>query len=215
MKKNVLIIGGGGNASVVGYAILDANRRGHDTLVFCGYVNDRDNVAEIEGFPVLGGLNDVERLISEGFYFINTIGKIGGQKERIDLINSLPIPDERWVTFIHPTAYVAPNVKLGKGCVVMPNVSISPGTVIGNHTRIMINAVIGHNNFIGDFCFFAAASCTGAHLNIGNGVFVSLNATTREFLTLGNYATLGMGAVLTKDIGENEIWVGNPAKRLA
>lgn len=212
MSKKVLIMGGGGNASVIAFAMIDAYNRGAKELEFCGYINDRDGVNEIEGYPVFGGLKDIPRLIEEGYYFINAIGKIGFQEERIELIESLNIPDERYVTFIHPLAYVAPNVKLGVGCVVLPNVSISPGTVIGNHTRVMINAIIGHNNSIGKFCFFAASSCTGGYLNIKDGVFVSLNATIREFLTLESYSTVGMGAVLTKSMKESEIWVGNPAK---
>ena len=35
-----------------------------------------------------------------------------------------------------------------------------------------------------------------------------------EEFTIGKNATLGMGSVLTKNIGENEIWVGIPAKFL-
>ncbi len=214
MSKKVLIMGGGGNASVIGYAILDANLRGDKSLEFIGYINDRDEVKEIEGYPVVGGLNDIPKFIEEGYYFINAIGKIGVQEDRIKLLESLEIPDERYVTFVHPLAYVAPNVELGVGCVVMPNVSISPGTKIGKCTRIMVNAIIGHNNNIGEYCFFAAHSCTGAHLNIKDGVFVSLNATVREFLTLESYSTVGMGAVLLKDTQNNEVWVGNPAKKL-
>ena len=212
MSKKILIMGGGGNASVIAFAIIDAYNRGCKELQFYGYINDRDQVDEIEGYPVLGGLKDIPKLINEDYYFINAIGKIGFQEERIELIESLNIPDERYVTFIHPLAYVAPNVKIGIGCVVLPNASISPGTTIGNHTRVMINAIIGHNNSIGKFCFFSASSCTGAYLTIEDGVFVSLNATIREFLTLSRYATLGMGSVLTKSIGESEIWIGNPAK---
>ena len=214
MSKKVLIMGGGGNASVIAFAIIDANLRGDKSLEFVGYINDRDEVNEIEGYPVVGGLKDIPDLINQDYYFINAIGKIGVQKDRIALLESLNIPDERYVTFIHPLAYVAPNVRLGPGCVVMPNVSISPGTRIGKCTRVMVNAIIGHNNNIGEYCFFAAHSCTGAYLNIRDGVFVSLNATVREFLTLESYSTVGMGAVLTKSIGENEIWIGNPARKL-
>lgn len=207
-------MGGGGNASVIAFAIIDANLRGDKSLNFIGYINDRDGVDEIEGYPVVGGLKDIPKLIEEDYYFINAIGKIGLQEDRINLLESLKIPDERYVTFVHPLAYVAPNVVLGSGCVVMPNVSISPGTKIGKCTRIMVNAIIGHNNIIGEYCFFAAHSCTGAYLNIKDGVFVSLNATVREFLTLESYSTVGMGAVLTKPTGKNEIWIGNPARIL-
>jgi sugar O-acyltransferase (sialic acid O-acetyltransferase NeuD family) len=213
--KKVLLLGGLGNASVIAFAIIDAYNRGQKDLEFCGYVNDRDGVSEIEGYPVVGGLKDIPRLLDEGYYFINAIGRIGAQAERISLIEDLGIPDDRYVTFIHPLAYIAPGVKMGPGCAVLPNASISPGTVLGKGCRVMINAIIGHNNVIGDYCFFAASSCTGAYLKIGDGVFVSLNATIREDLTLANYSTVGMGAVLTKSTGENEIWIGNPAKHFA
>lgn len=212
MRKKVLIMGGGGNASVIAYAMIDANARGFDEYEFYGYLNDRDGVSEIEGHPVVGGLSDIEKFVNDGYYFINAIGKIGYQEERIAMIEALGIPKERYATFVHPLAYVAPNVEVGYGSVVLPNVSISPGTKIGRHCRVMVNAIIGHNNSIGDYCFFAASSCTGAYLKIGNGVFVSLNATVREFLVLEDYSTVGMGAVQVKNVNKGEIWIGNPAK---
>jgi sugar O-acyltransferase (sialic acid O-acetyltransferase NeuD family) len=213
MSRKVLIIGGGGNATVIAFAIVDTFNSGGD-LEFIGYINDRDNICDLEGYPVVGGLSDIPKLVDSGYYFINSIGRIGVQNERMELIESLGIPDERYVTFIHPRAYVAPTVKLGVGCVVLANATISPGTTLGKNCRVMANAMIGHNNIIGDYCFFAASSCTGAHLKIGNGVFVSLNATLREFLTIRDYSTIGMGAVLLNDTETNEIWVGNPAKIL-
>ncbi|MBK6345982.1 MAG: hypothetical protein IPF68_08575 [Bacteroidales bacterium] len=75
MKKKVLIMGGGGNASVIAFAIIDASKRWNSELEFVGYINDRDNVSEIEGYPVIGGLRDIPDLIREDYYFINSIGK--------------------------------------------------------------------------------------------------------------------------------------------
>ena len=51
-------------------------------------------------------------------------------------------------------------------------------------------------------------------LSVGKGVHIGLNSTIREHITIGDFATIGMGAVLTKNVGEKEIWVGNPAKFL-
>ena len=72
----------------------------------------------------------------------------------------------------------------------------------------------GHDNEIGEFTHIAAQACVGSYLKIGRGVHIGLNSTIRENITIGDYATIGMGAVLTKDVGEKEIWVGNPAKFL-
>jgi sugar O-acyltransferase (sialic acid O-acetyltransferase NeuD family) len=215
MAKKILILGGLGNGSVIANAIVDANKRGDREWGFAGYLNDRLEIGEkIENYPVLGKTLNVQKFIQEGYYFINTIFRIDGQQERIDMFENFPIPQDRLATFIHPMTYIAPNVKLGNGTVVMPNVSISSGTEFGNGCLIMVGVSIGHDNKIGKYCHFAAQSCVGAYTQIGEGAHIGLNATTRENISIGKNATLGMGSVLTKSIGDNEIWVGNPAKFL-
>lgn len=207
--KKVLILGGKGTASVIGHSIVHANQIGYDEYTFAGFVNDHET--EIDGYPVLGKFSDVERLIKEGYYFINTVYKIGGQEERVELFEKLSIPDENLCTFVHPFAYVAPGVKLAPGCVVSPNASISAMTEIGKCSLIMNNVSIGHDNKIGDYNFFTANSCLGSYIQTGYSVWFGLNCTVRGKLTIGNKAAIGIGAVVTKSIGENEIWVGNPA----
>lgn len=213
--KKVIIIGGLGNGSVIANAMIDAQKRGGCEWEFAGYLNDRTKPGDtIDDLPVLGPLSDTRKFLEQGYYFINTILRIDGQNERIKLFEDLGIPDDKLAIFIHPLSYVAPDVKFGPGCVIMPNVSVSSGTVFGKGCLVMVGATIGHNDQIGNYCHFAAQCCTGAYLKIADGVHIGLNATIREDLTIGKNATLGMGSVLTKNIGENEIWVGNPAKFL-
>ena len=215
MRKKIIILGGLGNGSVIANAIVDASNRGYKEWEFVGYLNDRKEIGEkIQGFPVLGKLNDVIHFVEEGFYFVNTIYRIDGQKDRIDMFEKLEIPMDRLATFVHPMTYIAPNVKLGPGTVIMPNVSISSGAILGKGCLIMVAATIGHDTILGEYCHVAAQACVGAYLNIGCGVHIGLNSTIRENISIGQIATVRMGAVLTKDVGENDIWVGNPAKFL-
>jgi len=215
MSKKVIILGGIGNGSVIANAIVDANHRSDHEWEFAGYLNDRIAVDNnIESYPVLGKLVDWTKFADEGCFFINTIFRIDGQQQRIDLFENLNIPDDKLATFVHPMAYVAPNALLGPGTVVMPNAAISSATSFAKGCLIMVGATIGHDNKIGKYCHFAAQCCVGAYMNIGDGVHIGLNATTRENLAIGKNSALGMGSVLTKDIGDNEIWVGNPAKFL-
>ncbi|MBN1326995.1 MAG: acetyltransferase [Candidatus Cloacimonetes bacterium] len=215
MGKGVIILGGLGNGSVVASAILDARKNNSSEWEFAGYLNDRiETGRKIEGLPVLGKLDQVGNFLERGYYFINTIYRIEGQKERIQLFESLKIPEERMATFIHPTAYIAPDVEIGNGTAILPQVIISPGVKIGRCCLIMSGAFIGHNDFIDDHCHLAAQSCLSSMISIGRGVHIGLNATVREGLKIGAYATLGMGSVLLNDIGKNEIWVGNPARFL-
>lgn len=209
--KKVLIIGDGGNACVIAFSLIDAYKKGNTDFIFSGFVSNNTEITEIEGYPIIGNLNKVQELLEKGFYFINCQDKMGSQKELMNLIDGLQIPDDRWVTFIHPMAYVDPQVKMGPGCVVFPNAIVQPGTTLGKCCTIMFGAIMGHDNLIGKFCHFDCGSISGAFLKVGDGVFVSTNATIRENCTIDNYSKIGMGAVLTKSVGEGETWVGNPA----
>ena len=211
--KKVIILGGIGNGSVIANAILHANNIGYNEWQVVGFLNDREEKgSSIEGFPILGKLSDVRKFIEQDYYFINTIYRIDGQNERLELFEAMQIPDEKLATFVHPSAYVAPSVVLGPGTVVMPQVSLSSGSVYGRGCLIMVAATVGHNNEIGDYCHIAAQACVGSYLKIGKGVHIGLNATIRENLIIGEGATVGMGAVLLKNVPAGEIWAGNPAK---
>jgi sugar O-acyltransferase (sialic acid O-acetyltransferase NeuD family) len=214
MKKKVLILGGKGNGTVVASAIIDANKRGYNEYEFVGFLNDGEEPEGcIEEYPVFDKIYNIKKYFDD-YYFINTILRIDGNMKRMNMVEELNIPLERYSTFVHPTAYVAPNVKIKPGVVIMPNASISSNTIIGKNSLIMVGATIGHNNIMGDYLHVAAQSCIGSYLTIGTGVHIGLNATIRENLVIGDNATIGMGTVLTKNVGENEIWVGNPGRFL-
>ncbi len=215
-SKKVLILGGEGNGGVIANAMADANKRGFCEWECVGFLNDGVEVGTvIDSFPVVGNIRtDIYKYLDEGYYFINTIFRIDGQGDRISMFEELNIPDDRLATFVHPTAYIAPNVEIGPGCVIMPLVAISSNTKLGKGCIVMVSASIGHDNIIENYCHIAAQACVGSFLNVGLGVHIGLNATIREHLTIGKFATVGMGAVLTKNVGESEIWAGNPARFL-
>ena len=47
---------------------------------------------------------------------------------------------------------------------------------------------------------------------IGNDVWIGSNCLVKSGVRIGDGAVLGMGSVLTKDVGDYEVWAGNPAK---
>lgn len=49
---------------------------------------------------------------------------------------------------------------------------------------------------------------------IGNDVFIGLNSLIINSVNIGNSATIGAGSVITKDIPDNELWAGNPARMI-
>ncbi|HOA19592.1 MAG TPA: CatB-related O-acetyltransferase [Sedimentibacter sp.] len=53
---------------------------------------------------------------------------------------------------------------------------------------------------------------TGQKTIIGNDVWIGNNCLIKGGIKIGNGAIIGMGSVVTKDVGDYEIWAGNPAK---
>lgn len=212
--KKLAIIGGVGAASTIAYAVIDAEKSNSSDYKFCGFINDKDEKKNIQGYHVLGGLKDIPKLLDQDYYIINTVYKIDGQVFRVNLFNDLKIPEEKLATFVHPKAYVAPNVSLNYGCVIMPNASVSSGVNFGINCRIMSGAMIGHDNAISDHSFFAANSTIGSHLEIGEASYIGLNSTLGGKLNIGKYSVIGMGSVVTKDVEPYSIVAGNPAKHM-
>jgi sugar O-acyltransferase (sialic acid O-acetyltransferase NeuD family) len=217
MSQKVLIIGGIGSGTVIAQAIIDANRRGFNDIKLEGFLNDKANAGDVlQGIPVIGKQNkeNVMKYWNQGYKFIYSLHRTDGGKIFVDLFYELGLTPDKLVTFIHPTAYIAPDTTINSGCVIMPYVMISSCAFVNINTLIMTGATIGHNTQLGKFNHIASQAVVGAHLKFGIGVHIGLNATVREYLTIGDYATLGMGAVLTKNINNGEIWAGNPAKFL-
>lgn len=217
MAQKVIIMGGVGNGTVVAQAIVDARKRGYEEYEVAGYFSDRLEVGEdIQGFPVLAKTSreNVEKFTALGYKFIWTIYRIDGQSERLTLFKDLGFSENNLATFIHPLAYVAPDVVVEPGVVIMPYAMISASAHIGMGSIIMTGATVGHDTVLGSFNHIASQAVVGAYLNVANGVHFGLNCTVREHLVIGENSTIGMGAVLTKNVGEGEIWVGNPAKML-
>ncbi len=213
MNKQIIIIGGIGNGTVIADAISDTVRQGRADLEILGFLNDRQpKGSTLENYPVLGSLQDIEHFIRLGCYFVYTIYRIDGQEERIALFDSLHIPPEQLITFVHPSAYVAPSATIGSGSIIMPLCAISAGAQIGMNCLLMASTTVGHNSILADHCHLAAQSCISSSVTLRVGVHIGLNATVGDNLEIGQYSTLGMGSVLLKNIPPQQIWVGNPAR---
>ena len=213
----VIIIGGLGSGTVIAQAIMDANNRGDLSAVVEGFMSHDKEVGElIEGIPVVvkQSKENVAKCFGEGYKFIFALHRMDGGERFTSLYDELGLGPEMMATFIHPNTYVAPNVVVKPGAIILPFVMISAGAIIGGNTLIMTGATVGHNTELADFTHVASQAVVGAYIKTSVGTHVGLNATIREYITIGKYSTIGMGSVLTKNVGDHEMWVGNPAKFL-
>lgn len=217
MKENVVIIGGKGTAVVIAEQIYDAQMRfGKDIEVLGFAFDDSAYSAGINGWPVLCGTREAYAKYKndKSVKFVFALYRSDLLEERIALRESLGIPIERFLSFIHPTAYVAKSAKLGQANIILANCAINCNVVLGNFNTMNTNSLIGHDTIVGNNNFIAAHTCIGSGLIIGNGNFTGLNCSIRNFVQMGDYNLIGMASNVVKNVSDHITLVGNPAKPL-
>jgi sugar O-acyltransferase (sialic acid O-acetyltransferase NeuD family) len=217
MKEKVVIIGGKGTAVVIAEQIYDAQTRfGRDIEVLGFAFDDPAYSAGINGWPVLCGTREAYAKYKddESVKFVFALYRSDLLEERIALRESLGIPMDRFLSFVHPTAYIAKSARLGQGNIILANCAINCNAVLGNFNTMNTNAMIGHDTVLGNNNFIAAHTCIGSGLVIGNGNFTGLNCSIRNFVQMGDYNLIGMASNVVKNVTDHTTLVGNPAKPL-
>ncbi|MCB4205442.1 N-acetyltransferase [Deferribacterales bacterium Es71-Z0220] len=120
---------------------------------------------------------------------------------------------------------VLPNAKIGNNCNINAGVFIENDVIIGNNVTIKSgvqiwdgitledNVFIGPNvTFTNDF-LPRSKQYPKEFLRtiIKKGASIGANSTIIGGITIGEYAMIGAGSVVTKDVGAQELWYGNPA----
>ena len=118
---------------------------------------------------------------------------------------------------------------IGRNCNIGQNVVISPLVVLGNNVKVQNNVSVytgvtcGDDVFLGPSCVFtnvvnprSAVSRKDQYLktHVGKGASIGANATIVCGHTIGEYAMIGAGAVVTKDIPPYALVVGNPSRQI-
>jgi len=126
-------------------------------------------------------------------------------------------------------SHIMPNCKLGENCNIGQNVVISPDVTLGNNVKVQNNVSIytgvicEDDVFLGPSMVFtnvinprSAVNRRDAYLKttVKKGASIGANATIVCGHDIGEYAFIGAGAVVTKDIPNFALVVGNPSKQI-
>lgn len=85
-------------------------------------------------------------------------------------------------------------------------------TVLGNYTKIDDHVHIGHDVQCGENVTLIAGTILGGFCVLEDNVYIGLNATLRNRITIGENTVVGMGSVVTRSFGSNQVLLGNPAR---
>lgn len=204
--KEIIIVGGGGFAKEViwlaqdcGYSvkgILDDNPDMHGTKVL--------------GVEVLGNIDSCR-----DYAHIEFILAIGTPRTRLAVHKKMQKQlNAKYATLIHPEVKHSKYVEVGTGSIICAGCILTVDIKIGQHCIINLQTTIGHESTLGDFVTIAPLVAISGNVLLDDYTEVGTHSSVRQGIEIQKGAMLGMGGVLTKNMPENSIFVGNPAKLL-
>jgi UDP-2-acetamido-3-amino-2,3-dideoxy-glucuronate N-acetyltransferase len=125
-------------------------------------------------------------------------------------------------------SHVMTGAKIGRGCNIGQNVVVSPGVIVGDNVKIQNNvslytgAILEDDVFCGPSMVFTNVTTPRSHVSrkheyrttrVKRGATLGANCTVVCGYTIGEYAFIGAGAVVTKDVRAYALVVGNPGRQ--
>jgi len=124
-------------------------------------------------------------------------------------------------------SHIMKNAVIGENCVFGQNCNVDSGVVVGNNVKVQNNTslytglIVEDNVFLGPSCVFTNVTNPRSEISrrglyektiLRRGCTIGANATILCGTTIGRYAFVGAGAVVTKDVPDYGLVVGNPAR---
>ena len=211
MNKRALIIGAGTYGEV--YASY-LNEAGYEVV---GFLDDdlSKHGNKYTGIEVIGSIRELKEI---GLFknVSSVFCPLGNNRLRVKFLQYAAELGFETPNYIHPSVNLAPNLKIGeKGIYILPHTVIMPYVTISNYCMISVNSVVSHHSYLKEGVFLSFGVNVGASLILEKYTYVGIGATIMTGVkSLGENCLIGAGAVVIKDVPNNAIMAGVPAKVL-
>lgn len=161
--------------------------------------------------PVLSFQSAVEKYGKDGIEFIIAIGEPNVK----DIVFKKLLDSGCEVTnILNPDAIKPASFTCGKGLLWHRGSGFPPAATFGNNILVQGGCIMGHGIKVGDNVVLSSHSFIGGDSIIGKNTYVGPGALLRNGITIGENVVIGMGSVVVKDVPDNVVVCGNPARIL-
>ncbi|MGH9119370.1 MAG: NeuD/PglB/VioB family sugar acetyltransferase [Acidimicrobiales bacterium] len=213
----LVIIGSGGFGRETAEVVRATNEEraaisGRNRWDVLGFLDDEPSRwgTVVSGVPVLGGIDRLAEMPATKV--VVCTGHPGDYTSKHRIVRRLGLLPDRYATIVHPTAVVPTSCQLGEGTVVLAGVVVTVDVTVGAHVGIMPLAVLTHDDLVGDFVTVGAGVRLAGGVAVETGAYLGAGCLVRENLRVGSWSLVGMGAVVTRSVGDAEVWAGVPAR---
>jgi UDP-2-acetamido-3-amino-2,3-dideoxy-glucuronate N-acetyltransferase len=186
-----------------------------------------------EGLRVLRVLDACQRSLHQGGAVVETLPAMESQRRLSYFAHESAYVDHETEigagTKIWHFAHIMRGARIGEACVIGQNVNVDGGASIGSNVKIQNNVsvytgtIVEDDVFLGPSCVLTNVSNPRSQVNrhalyentiLKRGCTIGANATVLCGVTVGFYAFVGAGSVVTRDVPDYALVVGNPARQV-
>ncbi len=200
----VIILGNGGHSKVIQDIIYSI--KGIEIIAI---LDDKYKVEKHENGIIYAPFVSLKSFLDQE---AKVVIAIGDNKLRKNIVNSIDIKKEQYLTVVHPSAVVSTSTRIGYGTVVMPNVVINAQAQIGDHCVINTGAIIEHDNQIGDYTHVSPNATLTGNVLVEEGAHIGASATIIPGIKVGGWSIVGAGSTVIHNIPSLSTVVGCPAR---
>lgn len=200
-------------------AILGASGHGKvvaDIAEICGWKTieffDDDLISKgntIGCWPVVGIIND---FLMSPLSYDGVIVGIGNNQIRNKISEEILFRKIKLTTLIHPSASVSRHAQVGPGCVIVAGAVINAYAEIGRGVIVNTNASVDHDCRIGNYVHISPGANVAGGVSIGDNSWIGIGACVKQQISIGSSVVVGAGAAVVKNIPDDSMVMGIPAR---
>jgi UDP-perosamine 4-acetyltransferase len=207
-REPVVIIGSGGHAKVV---IELIRAEGKYQIAGCTGLADRGFV--LDNVPILGTDRVLSAVLASGVK--KAFIAIGDNRLRVALLAHAQEIGFELINAVSPNAVISPSATLGKGIAIMAGAVINASAHVGDGAIINTNATVDHDCFLGNGTHICPGSTLAGKVKIGDEAFLGTGTCVVPGVRIGNRAIIGAGSVVIRDIPDDVMAIGVPARNVS
>lgn len=200
-NKPIVLVGGGGHASVLADILL---KQGRDIVAVIS-PDDITQRSVFSGIPQLLSDTDIEQFAPDQVELVNGIGMLPGSGLREKLNRCYLAMGYQFATVVADSAQVSAYARLEPGVQVFSQALIQTGAVIGAHSIINSGALVEHDCLIGGYNHIAPRAVVCGQVTTAHNVYIGAGAVVLQNRVIGRGCILGAGAQLAVDLPDDMI----------
>ena len=181
-----------------------------------GFLDDDPKLVgvKVHDIPILGPISMLSTLKSE--YDVEGVYcPLGNNKLRVEFLKRAKELGYETPNYIHPSVVISPHVTIGNGVYILLGTTIMPYAVINDYVMISMGVHLAHHSLLEEGVFLSTGCNFGASIHAKRYAYCGISSTIMTGIkSLGEDCLIGAGAVVIKDVPDNAVMAGVPAKVL-